>query len=65
VPDRWNARIAIHLRALRWCIVVAATAIATSVYVWRYHRERLGLAQTSLLISAFIVFQVTHSARSY
>jgi hypothetical protein len=38
---------------------------ALAVYVWRYHRDHLGLAQTSLLISAFIVFQVTHSARSY
>jgi cytochrome c oxidase assembly protein subunit 15 len=62
VPDHWNAGIAIHFAHRVGAIVVAAMAIATSVYVWRHHRDRVNLAQASLLIMTFIVFQVTLGA---
>jgi cytochrome c oxidase assembly protein subunit 15 len=62
VPDHWNAGIAIHFAHRVGAIVVAAMAIATSVYVWRRHRDRVPLAQASLCISIVIVFQLTLGA---
>jgi heme a synthase len=62
MPDHWNAGIAIHFAHRVGAIVVAAMAIATSVYVWRHHRDRVDLAPASLLIITFIVFQVTLGA---
>src|SRR5262245_21895740 len=62
VPDNWNAGIANHFAHRPGAIVVAAIAIATSVFVWRHHRNQVNLARVSLLIVAFIVFQVTLGA---
>jgi len=62
VPDHWNAGIAIHFAHRLGAIVVAAIAIATSVFVWRHHRNQVNLARASLLIVAFIVSQVTLGA---
>jgi Cytochrome oxidase assembly protein len=59
VPDHWNAGIAIHFAHRVGAIVVAAMAMATSVYVWQHHRDRVDLAQASPLIITLIVLQVT------
>jgi heme A synthase len=62
VPDHWNAGIAIHFAHRVGAIVVAAMAMATSVYVWQHHRDRVDLAQASRLIITLIVLQVTFGA---
>src|SRR5262245_32581996 len=62
VPDHWNAGIAIHFAHRVGAIVVAAMAIATSVYIWRHHRDRVPLARASLFIIIVIVLQVTLGA---
>ncbi len=58
-PDHWNAAIAVHFAHRLGAAVVAAMAVATSVYIWRRHTDRTELAQPALLILILIVVQIT------
>ena len=62
VPNHWNAGIAIHFAHRAGALVVAAMALATSIYIWRRHTDRVEFAQPALLILIFIVIQVTLGA---
>jgi cytochrome c oxidase assembly protein subunit 15 len=62
VPDHWDAGIAIHFTHRLGAVVVSAMATATAVYVWRHHRDAVGLARGSQLLIIFVVCQVTLGA---
>jgi cytochrome c oxidase assembly protein subunit 15 len=62
VPNHWNAGIAIHFAHRAVALIVAAMALATSIYIWRRLTDRVEFAQPALLILIFIVIQVTLGA---
>jgi heme a synthase len=62
VPDHWSSAIALHFAHRVGALIVAGTAISTSIYVWMRHQDRPELARPATLIIFLVVIQVTLGA---
>src|SRR3954447_18568300 len=62
IPDHWSGAIAVHFAHRIGAIVVGATVIGTSIYVWRTHQDRPELARPAFLLIFLVVIQVTLGA---
>jgi heme a synthase len=62
VPDHWSSAIALHFAHRVGALIVAGTAIGTSIYVWMRHQDRPELARPATLIIFLVVIQVTLGA---
>ena len=58
VPDHWSAKIAIHFSHRVGALVVTLAIVATSVYVWRRHGDRMELTRPATLILFLVGVQV-------
>ena len=58
MPDHWSAKIAIHFAHRVGALVVTLAIVATSVYIWRRHTDRMELARPATLILFLVGAQV-------
>ena len=58
IPDHWSSKIAIHFAHRVGALVVSAAIVATSIYVWRRHGDRMELTRPATLILFLVGVQV-------
>jgi heme a synthase len=58
IPDHWSPGIAIHFAHRVGAAVVSGAIVATSVYIWRRHGDRMELARPATLILFLVGVQV-------
>ena len=58
IPDHWSPPIAIHFAHRVGALVVSIAIVATSVYIWRRHGDRMELTRPATLILFLVGVQV-------
>jgi cytochrome c oxidase assembly protein subunit 15 len=61
-PDHFDAGIGVHFVHRVGALVTASMTLATSVYVWRWHKSRRELVSPALVVPVFILIQITLGA---
>jgi heme a synthase len=59
IPTHWSAAIAVHFGHRLGAAIVAGTAVATLVEIWRHHRHRAELTLPARLLAFILVAQVS------
>jgi len=62
IPDRWDAKIAIHFAHRVGALVVTLMILATTGHVFAHHRRRVELRRPSIVLLALVALQVTLGA---
>ena len=59
VPDHWSAAIAVHFAHRVTAVIVTLAAATTSIYIWRWHRDRQELTRPATLLVFLLKVQMT------
>jgi heme a synthase len=59
IPDHWSAAIAVHFAHRVTAVIVTMAVAATSIYVWRRHRDRHELTRPATLLVFLLKVQMT------
>ena len=58
IPDHWSSKIAIHFAHRLGALVVSVAIVATSIYIWRTHGDRMELTRPATLVLFLVGVQV-------
>jgi cytochrome c oxidase assembly protein subunit 15 len=62
IPDHWSAKIAVHFAHRVGALVVVASVVTTTAYIWTRHTDTADLAQPALVSMILLVLQMTLGA---
>jgi cytochrome c oxidase assembly protein subunit 15 len=64
VPDRWDAKIAVHFAHRIGALIVSVAIAALVGHVWHHHRRRSLLTRPTSLLALLVVVQITLGAQT-
>jgi cytochrome c oxidase assembly protein subunit 15 len=59
IPDHWSAAIAVHFAHRVTAVIVTVAVTTTSLYIWRWHRDRQELTRPATLLVLLLKVQMT------